>query len=53
MNVSTVQFGGGDGASTYHLNGGTLNVSGNIVNEAGESMLYIDGGTLNLTGAHQ
>ena len=32
----------------YHLNSGTLNVTGNIVNGAGSGTMNIDGGVLNL-----
>lgn len=35
-------------SGVYHLNSGTLNVTGNIVDDAGSGTMNIDGGVLNL-----
>jgi hypothetical protein len=41
----------GGSSGTYTLSGGTLNVTGNIVNGAGNGSFNLDGGTLNVTGS--
>jgi hypothetical protein len=42
----------GGSSGTYNLNGGTLNVGGNIVNGAGTSTFNLDGGTLSVGGGN-